>query len=68
MTRQLGALPVSVVNKFAGKRQGKIHHVVISKVKNNAIVEEKTLTSEKVTTSENVDKGTKIWMTRKMQW
>ena len=52
MTRQLE-------NKFSGKIQGKIHHVVVAKEKNNAIVEEKILTTEKVTTSEEVDKGTK---------
>ena len=34
---------MSGVNKFAGKCQGKIHHIVIGKEKNNAIVEEKNI-------------------------
>ena len=48
---------MSGVNKFAGKCQGKIHHVVVAEEKSNAIVKEKYLTTEKVTTSKVVDKG-----------
>ena len=44
LTKQLGDLPVSGVNKFAVEGQGKIHHVVFAK--------EKSVLSEKVTPSE----------------
>ena len=50
---------MSGVKKFSGKVQGEIHHVVISEEKSNAIAEEKLVTSAKVTTSEEVYKGTK---------
>ena len=40
MTKQLGAWPVSGVNKFAGEDQGKIYHVLITKEKSNTIAEE----------------------------
>ena len=51
---------MSGVNKFFGKGQGEIHHVVVSERKSNAISKEKVATSDKVTTSEEVDKGTKF--------
>ena len=41
---------MSGVNKFSIEGQAKIHHVVVSK--------EKVAPSEKVTTSEEVEKGT----------
>ena len=44
---------------FAVKGQGKIHHVAVDEEKGNAIVKEKILTTEKVTTSKEVEKGTK---------
>ena len=49
---------MSGVNKFPGKGQGEIHHVVVAEEKNNAIVEEKLLTTERVKTSEEFGKGT----------
>ena len=51
---------MSGVNKFFGKGQGEIHHVVVAERKSNAISKEKVATSDKVTTSEEVDKGTKF--------
>ena len=51
---------MSGVNKFSGKGQGEIHHFVISKEKIMPLLKKKLLTTEKVTTSEKVDKGTKI--------
>ena len=47
------------VNKFSGEGQGKIHHVVVADEKSNTIVEEKMVTNEKVTPSEEVDKDNK---------
>ena len=44
---------------FSGEVQGKIHHVVVAKEKGNTIAKEKVVTSEKVTPSEEVDKGAK---------
>ena len=59
LAKQLGALPVSGVNRFAGEGQGKMYHVFVAKEKINAIEREKIVTSEKVATSEGVEKGTK---------
>ena len=50
---------MSGVNKFFGEVQGKIHHVVVSKEKVMPFPKKKILTSEKVTTSEEVDKDAK---------
>ena len=50
---------MSGVNKFAGKGRGKIHHVVVAKEDLTPFPKRKIVTSEKVTTSEEVDKGTK---------
>ena len=49
------------VNKFSGKGQGRIHHVVVSK-KKTPLSKQKVVTSAEVTTIEEVDKGDKIWM------
>ena len=51
---------MSVVNKFARKVQGKIQFFVVAEEKINTIVELKKFTTDKVTTSEEVDKVTKI--------
>ena len=40
LTGNLVVLPMSEVNKHAGKCQGKIHHVVVSEENSNAISEE----------------------------
>ena len=59
MTRLLVDWPVSEVNKFSGKVQDKIHHFVVAKRKKvMPLSKKKILTTEKVTTSEEVDKGT----------
>ena len=50
---------MSGFNKFSGKGKRKIYCFVVSEEKSNAMSEEKILTTEKVTTSEEVDKGTK---------
>ena len=50
---------MSGVNKFSGKGQGKIHHVVVSKEKITPLFKGKLLTTERVATSEEVDKDTK---------
>ena len=52
---------MSGFNNFLEKFKGEF---IISSLpeKSNGIVEEKSLTTEKVTTSEEVDKGTKIWI------
>ena len=50
---------MSGVNNFSGKCQGKTHNVVVSKEKSNTIVGEKLLTTEKVTTHEEVDNSPK---------
>ena len=47
------------VNKFSGKGQGKIHHVVVAEEKLTPSPKKKIFTSEKVTTSEEIYKGTK---------
>ena len=59
MTRQLGALLVSGVNKFSGKCQGKIHHVVVEEEKITPSSKKKLWTTEKVTTIKGVEKGAK---------
>ena len=58
LTRKLGARTVSGVNKFPGKGQGKIHHVVVSEEKITPLLKKKILTTERVTTSEEFGKGT----------
>ena len=50
---------MSGVNKFAGKGQGEIHHIVVSKNNNNAAVKGKLLSTDMVTTSEEVHKYTR---------
>ena len=61
MTKQLDAWPVSGVNKFSGEVQVNVHRVVFSEEKSDTIAEEKLVTHEKVTPSEEVDKGTSIF-------
>ena len=50
---------MSGVNKFSGKGQGKIHHVVVSEEKVMPLTKKKLVKTEKVAISEEVDKGTK---------
>ena len=50
---------MSGVNKFYEKGQGKIHHVFADKKKVTPLLKKTLLTSEKVTTSEEVEKDTK---------
>ena len=50
---------MSGVNIYPGKFQGKIHNVVVADEKINAFPKKKSVTSEKVTTSEEVEKCTK---------
>ena len=50
---------MSGLNKFSGKFQWKIHHIVVSKEKITPLSKEKILSTENVTTSEEVHKGTK---------
>ena len=47
------------VNNFDGEGQGEIHHIVVDKEKLTTWLKKKVVTSEKVTTSEEVDRGTK---------
>ena len=50
---------MSGVHNFSVEGQGKINHVVVAGEKSYAISGEKVVISEMVTTSEEVDKGTK---------
>ena len=50
---------MSGVHNFSGEVQGKINHVVVAGEKSYSISREKVVISEMVTTSEEVDKGTK---------
>ena len=49
---------MSGVNKFSGKGQGKINHVIFQR-KMTSLLNEKLLSPKNVTTSEEVDKGIK---------
>ena len=50
---------MSGVNNFSGGGQGKIHHIIVAKEKVTPLPKKRVVTSEKVTASEEVDKGTK---------
>ena len=50
---------MSGVNNFSGEGQGKIHHVVVSEKKVTPLLKKQVVTSEKVTTSEEVEKCNK---------
>ena len=51
---------MSGANKFSGEGQGKIHNVVIAKEQISTISREKVEPNDKVTPSEEVQKGTNI--------
>ena len=48
------------VNKFSGEGQEKLHHVVVAEEKVASFPKKKLVPSDKVTPSEEVEKGTNI--------
>ena len=46
------------VNNFSREGQGEINHVVVAEEKLTPLAKKKVVTSDKATTSENIDKGT----------
>ena len=51
---------MSGVNKFSGEGQGKVHHVLVAEEKVSPLPKKKVVPSEKVTASEEAEKGTNI--------